>query len=149
LFQLVLGEEIIPAYKAMRLGNQASDADLFNAGIHVYTGLAILALAVLRLAIRLKHGVPPAPAGEPAMQKFVASATHLILYAVILGMPVTGALAWYFGVHVMGEVHEFAKPVIILAVLLHAAGALWQHFVAKSNVLLRMLKPEPRQVSNL
>lgn len=57
-------------------------------------------------------------------------------------MPITGALAWYLGVGVAGEVHELAKPVIIIAVALHALGALWQHFVAKTDVLMRMLRPQ-------
>ncbi len=56
-------------------------------------------------------------------------------------MPVTGALAWYLGLGSMGEIHELAKPVIIVAVALHAAGALWQHFVAKTDVMVRMLRP--------
>ena len=42
--------------------------------------------------------------------------------------------------------HELAKPVIIAVVTLHAVAALWQHFYAKSDVLLRMLRPMPRQM---
>jgi cytochrome b561 len=34
--------------------------------------------------------------------------------------------------------------VIIAAVALHAFAALWQHFYAKSDVLMRMLKPAAR-----
>ena len=60
-------------------------------------------------------------------------------------MPVTGALAWYLGVRAMGDVHELAKPLIIILVTLHAAAALWQHFFVKSDVLIRMLKPMARR----
>ena len=49
--------------------------------------------------------------------------------------------AWYGGIHIAGEVHELAKPVIIFFVRLHTLAALWQHFVAKTDVLMRMLKP--------
>lgn len=141
-FQIVFGEEIVPAYRAIRRGSGASDVDLRNADIHIYVGFAILALAVLRVAIRLRHGVPLTPPGETAIQKWIAAATHFILYIVIFAMPITGALAWYLGVGVAGEVHELAKPVIIIAVALHALGALWQHFVAKTDVLMRMLRPQ-------
>jgi cytochrome b561 len=142
VFQIIFGEEIVPAYRAIRRGAEASEADLLNADIHIYVGFAILALAILRFALRLRHGVPAAPAGESVVQKWLAAATHFILYAVIFAMPVTGALAWYLGLGAMGEVHELAKPVIIIAVVLHAAGALWQHFIAKGDVLVRMLRPE-------
>jgi cytochrome b561 len=50
-------------------------------------------------------------------------------------------LAWYFGMGEIGELHEIGKPVIIVAVAVHAAGALWQHFVARTDVLRRMLRP--------
>ncbi len=142
VFQLFVGEDIIPAYRAIRHGGTPAPSDQFNANLHIYAGLAILLLAFLRLALRLKNGTPPYPAGEKAWQKRIASAVHILLYAVIFAMPVTGALAWYAGIHAMGEVHQLAKPLIIAAILLHAAAAFWHHFILKSNVLVRMLKPQ-------
>ncbi len=79
------------------------------------------------------------------MLKWIAAATHFVLYLTIFGMPATGALAWYFGLRSMGEIHELAKPVVIIVVGLHAAAALWQHFYLKSDVLVRMLKPAARR----
>ena len=57
-------------------------------------------------------------------------------------MPLTGATAWLFGVELAGEVHEFLKNVLIAVVALHIAGALYEHFVTRSDVLKRMLRPE-------
>jgi cytochrome b561 len=119
-------------------------SDLFSANSHVYIGFAVLALAIWRLAIRLKRGVPGTPARENPTQIGVAAATHGLLYLFILGMPVTGALAWYLDLSFMGEVHELAKPVIIAAVAPHSFGALWQHCYAKSDVLIRIMKPAAR-----
>ena len=145
VFQLVFGEDIKPAYRAFNRGNGPASGDLFSANLHVYIGLAVLVLAICRFAIRLRRGAPDAPVGESAVVKWIAAATHFVLYLLIFGMPVTGALAWYFGIRAMGEVHELAKPFIIIIVALHAAAALWQHFFVKSDVLLRMLKPMPRR----
>ena len=145
VLQLLLGEEIKPAYRAFNRGSEPVAGELFSANLHVYVGLAVLALAILRFAIRLRRGVPDAPAGESALVRRVAAATHFVLYLFIFGMPVTGALAWYLGLRSVGEVHELAKPFIIVAVSLHAAAALWQHFFVKSDVLVRMLKPMPRR----
>jgi cytochrome b561 len=144
IFQLLFGEDIKPAYRAFVRGTEPLAGDLFSADLHVYIGLAVLVFAIWRLAIRLRRGVPGAPSGENRTQMRVAAATHGLLYLFIFGMPVTGALAWYLGVDFMGEVHELAKPVIIAAVALHSFAALWQHFYAKSDVLVRMLKPAAR-----
>ncbi len=144
IFQLFFGEDIVPAYRAYRRGTEATPDDVTNANIHVYVGIAIFVLAILRLAIRLYRGVPAPPSGESALQRWAAAVVHLVLYAVIFLMPLTGAAAWFLGIHWLGEVHELGKPVIIVAVLLHAAGALWQHFIQKSNVLVRMFKPSAR-----
>lgn len=141
IFQLIFGDYIKPAYRALQRGTEPAEADLSQANIHVYVGIAVLALALARLAARFLHGVPAAPAGESNVQKWVASAAHVLLYLVIFLMPVSGMVAWYGGVSLAGQMHETAKPVIILVIALHAAGALWQHFVAKTDVLTRMLRP--------
>jgi cytochrome b561 len=144
LFQLVFGDWIKPAYRAFMRGGEPAPAQEFAANLHVYVGLAILALAIWRLAVRARRGVPEAPAGDNPVPRRVAAATHAVLYLVIFAMPVTGALAWFFGFRFMGQVHELAKPVIIAVIALHALAALWQHFYLRSGVLVRMLKAVPR-----
>jgi cytochrome b561 len=141
IFQVVFGENIAAAWRALRRGAEVNPDDAFNAQIHVYLGIAVLVLALWRLALRLRWGAPEAPAGESAIQRWIARATHVVLYLVIFGMPVSGGVAWYLGVGAAAEVHELAKPVIVVFVALHAAGALWQHFVGRTGVLVRMLRP--------
>jgi cytochrome b561 len=146
VLQLVIGEDIKPAYRAFSRGTEPAAGDILNANIHVYVGLAVLVLAIWRIAVRLRHGVPAAPPEESVLLKRTSAAAHFLLYLFIFGMPITGALAWYFSFRVMGEIHELAKPVIIIAVGLHAAAALWQHFYVKSDVLVRMLLPAARRM---
>ncbi|TPJ54764.1 cytochrome b [Mesorhizobium sp. B2-6-4] len=145
VLQLVIGEDIKPAYRAFSRGTEPAAPDIFNANVHVYVGLAVLVLATWRIAIRLRHGVPAAPAEESVLQKRIAAAAHFLLYLFIFGMPITGVMAWYFGFGAMGTLHELAKPVIIIVVGLHAAAALWQHFFVKSDVFVRMLRPAGRR----
>lgn len=141
IFQLVFGEDIVPAFRAFRQGTEPQADALVSANLHVYVGLAVLVLAVLRLALRMRYGAPPLPADENIALQYIAKLAHVVLYAAIFLMPLTGALAWYLGLGNIGEVHEIGKPVIIVVVAVHAAGALWQHFVARTDVLSRMLKP--------
>jgi cytochrome b561 len=142
IFQVIFGEEIKPAYRAARRAAEASAQDAFNANIHVFVGIAILLLALWRLFLRLRHGIPMLPENENVMLRWIAIVTHGVLYFIIFAMPVSGMVAWFGGINAAGEVHELGKPVIIIFVALHTAGALWQHFIARNDVLVRMLKPE-------
>ena len=144
VFQVIFGEDIVPAFRAFMRSTEATADELAAANLHVYIGIAIFVLAVIRLAVRITKGAPAAPAGESAVQKWIGIATHIVLYGVILGMPISGGIAWFMGVEAFGEIHEIGKPVIILFVALHTIGALYQHFVVKSDVLMRMLRPERR-----
>ena len=141
IFQLIFGEDIGAAWRAYRRGLEPSADATFAANIHVYIGIAVLVLALWRLALRMRYGAPLPPPNESTIQKWIAGAAHIVLYLAILLMPISGLAAWFVGVEVAAEAHEFGKPVIIIVVALHAAAALYQHFFAKSDVLMRMLRP--------
>ena len=141
VLQLLLGEDIKPAYRAFSRSTEPAAADLFNANLHVYVGLAVLLLAIWRFAIRSATR----RSGRAARGKrCVETDRGRPFPAVFSFMPITGR--WHgtsaFG---MGEIHELAKPVVIIVVGLHAAAALWQHFYLKSDVLVRMLRPAARR----
>jgi cytochrome b561 len=142
IFQVLMGENIGPAWNAFRQGTTPAEADLFAANVHVAIGLGVLALAVLRIALRVSHGAPPMPAGQSRLQTGIAHLVHALLYLVIVAMPISGAAAWFGGAETAGQIHHLAKPVIVVAVALHVAGALLQHFVKKTDVLTRMLRPQ-------
>ncbi len=147
LFQVFFGDGMEHAYHALLKGKEANPSDVQEANIHVYVGFAGLALAVLRVIIRWTRGVPNAPTGQSGIKRWIAAATQYILYAIICVMPVTGAMAWFLGYATVGELHSYGEWLIYAAVLVHLAGALMQHYVAKTNVLVRMIKPEARHVS--
>lgn len=142
ILQIVLHDGIIAAYAAARGEGAATEAELFLGDLHVAFGIAVFVLALLRVALRVKRGVPPPPEDERPALRLAARATHLALYAIILAMPVTGGLAWFGGVEAMADLHRAGKVAILVLVGLHIAGALFQHFFLKSDVLRRMLRPE-------
>jgi cytochrome b561 len=59
---------------------------------HKSIGFTVLALSVLRLAWRLINPVPPLPRGMGTAMRFVAHATHFLLYAAIIVIPLSGWL---------------------------------------------------------
>ena len=144
-FQLLFPDGILAAYQEFYtpelLERELTATDHLLANLHKYTGIAILALAIVRVWLRFAHGVPPLPEDEPAAMKLAARVTHAALYAAIFLMPLTGVFAWYFGSEFAREWHGRMENAIYAILVLHVGGALYQHFVARTDVLRRMLWP--------
>jgi hypothetical protein len=58
--------------------------------IHKPLGIAILLLALIRLAVRLRYGTPPLPADLPEPMKLAAHLSHYALYGLMIAMPLLG-----------------------------------------------------------
>ena len=136
LFQIVLHDEIAQLWSD-RMDGTLPNVPTPNA--HVAVGFLILVLVVWRLALRLRRGVPALPASEHPALKVVASATHILFYVVLIGMPLSGAAAWILGVVPAAQAHSVAEKVLIALIALHVLAALAQHFWFKTDVLRRML----------
>jgi cytochrome b561 len=128
--------------------------------LHFMLGLCVLALVILRVALRFSA---PAPRIEPApsrVQLLMAKLMHAALYVFMVGMPLAGWLYLsakgspvpFFGLELpalMGknlqfaarikEWHETVGEAGYWLIGLHAAAALFHHHVIKDNTLRRML----------
>ena len=58
--------------------------------IHKPLGILILVLVAIRLVNRLLNPAPSLPEGMPAWQRFVAHASHVVLYALMFALPLVG-----------------------------------------------------------
>lgn len=129
--------------------------------LHKSAGLTVLALVVLRLAWRWSQPRPQSPPTMRPWERRLAGAVHFGLYAVLIGMPLSGwiynsasgfPLKW-FGLFrlpaLVGRDRELAFLVqdahFLFALtwaglfMLHVAGALKHHFMDRDDVLVRML----------
>jgi len=141
--QVLLHEGMEVAYRFEQGGGPApTESESLLATIHIACGIAVFVLALVRIVLRLRRGAPPPPREEHAILRLVAQATHFAFYAVILLMPLTGLLAWFGAVEAAAAVHAVGLPVILGLVFLHIVGAFYHHFVLKTDVLRRMLRPE-------
>ncbi len=141
-FQLLFHEGMEETWDAREDGERAAAADEAGAMLHIAVGATILVLALVRIVVRLTRGAPPVPPQHPLPLRLVASATHVALYGFLFLQPLMGAAAWFLGIEAAAEIHAFGPYVIIPLVTLHAAGALAEHFVFRTDVLKRMLRPE-------
>jgi cytochrome b561 len=57
---------------------------------HEALGIAILVLALIRLITRLRDGAPGLPTDLPAALKLAATASHYLLYTLMILMPLLG-----------------------------------------------------------
>ncbi|MFA6014089.1 MAG: cytochrome b [Gallionellaceae bacterium] len=127
---------------------------------HFMLGMLVFVLVWLRIAARLS-GPTPAIQPEPEkMQQLSAKLLHLTLYALMIGMPLTGWLMLsasgkvipFFGLELpaligenkdlakqIKEVHEFVGTTGYYLLGLHVIAALYHHFIKRDNTLTRML----------
>lgn len=128
---------------------------------HKWAGIALLALAVIRIVWRLTHRAPALPSGTGKASRLAAHAVHVLLYALLVAIPLTGWLASsaqgvpvvWLGLwqlpdllsknQALGEVlqdtHMILNYSLAVVVVGHIAAALQHHFIRKDAVLARML----------
>lgn len=140
-FQIVGHDGIEHAVDAARDGTVVESGDALFAQLHVWAGVAIFVFAVWRIYLLVTQGAPELPQNEHPALKILAKATHGILYLLLLGMPISGAAAWFGGIEPAFAAHGFARFVLLPVVALHILGALAHQFVFKTDVLRRMLQP--------
>jgi cytochrome b561/polyisoprenoid-binding protein YceI len=127
--------------------------------LHKSVGITILLLTLARLGWRLTHRPPPAVEG--GFQGFLAKAVHFLLYAFMIGAPLTGwALAstdptgiptlLYGSVpwphlplpgafnEAFEEAHELLAWIGLALIVLHVAGALRHQLLLRDGLLRRM-----------
>lgn len=107
---------------------------------HILVGVAILLAVIWRLVITARRGAP-AMIGDNAILNMAARLTHLGLYALLILMPVSGAVAWFGGVEAAAAAHNVMKVVLLALIALHVAGALYHQFVLRDGVMARMKRP--------
>jgi cytochrome b561 len=142
--QLVFGGVMEDAMKALEEGAAISGSAAIGVNLHVIFGIAILALAAIRLIVRLGHGAPPPPEGTPRLQVLFVDTVHWVFYGLLFAVPITGLVTW-FVTPAAGDIHTAAKPVFVVLILLHVLGAVWHQFVGKDTVMQRMLVPERKR----
>ncbi|GBQ08218.1 cytochrome b [Acetobacter cerevisiae] len=130
--------------------------------LHRPLGIAILALALLRLANRLRSPPPPLPEELPPTMKIGAKASHLLLYALMIAMPLVGwgmmsaggypILLWGRSMLLppilphdptlwawLRSVHTVLAFLLFGLVLAHIGAAMFHGFIRRDGVLQSMI----------
>jgi cytochrome b561 len=140
--QLMMNEGIEIAFAARM--DRTEPVFPVTALAHMIVGGSILALTLWRLCLRWRIGVPGPEADANLLIRWSSKLTHIALYVLALGMPLTGAVAWFGHNELASEVHEAGRLALIGVILLHVVGALFEHSIMGNDTLARMLRPGGR-----
>lgn len=116
--------------KALHQKTDGAEVTVSIAGLHVWIGVAVLALVVLRIVLRLTRG---APAPEAGLQGALAKAMHGLLYLLLVAVPLGGAMTWFLGITSLGDLHALGANALMVLAGLHAVMALFHHYILKDG----------------
>lgn len=130
--------------------------------LHKPLGIALLALAVIRVAVRLSTRQPSLPADLPRPQALAAKASHVLLYGLMLSLPLLGwamlsaagdPVSLGAGVQlppliapdaktfaVLRTAHGYLAYLLFVTVLAHLAAALYHVLIRRDRVLRSMAR---------
>jgi len=140
VLQYLLHEPITEAFDMLEDG-LIPDFDPLVAA-HVFGGFLLFVLTAARLYLRKERGVPPLPEVDPPLQRMAAHVTHYSLYALLIAMPISGAVAWFRANEAAADAHSVMRVILLGLIALHVAGALYHQFVLKDGLMQRMRKSE-------
>jgi len=128
--------------------------------IHKPLGIAILVLALIRLALRIYYGAPSLPLDLPEPMKLAAYSSQVILYALMIAMPLLGwgmlsAAAYpvvlFGGVHLppilpvsaslhtlLWHAHYYLAFAFFAIILMHVAAILFHKLIRRDGVFETM-----------
>lgn len=159
LVVLLLISQFTFAWTMPHIGRDTPVTTLIS--LHFTFGIIILAVAVVRLIVRLVLGEPPRAEVLPAWQVHLSHLVHWLLYLLLFVVPILGWInASYRGMPIVilglkvpalvakhaagwgwtGDVHGLlAEYGLLTLVGLHVAAALHHYFIRKDGVLQRMV----------
>jgi cytochrome b561 len=128
---------------------------------HRQLGLLVLIVVGVRITLRVWTGLADHAADMAGVLRWAARMAHVLLYGLLLALPLEGwaltsahgiTLALFGTVHlpnliasdseladVLSDYHISLAWILLIVVGLHAAAALWHHFVRRDAVLSAML----------
>ena len=159
-FMLALLAAVYACIELREFWPKGSDRRALLKTWHFMLGLSVLALVGIRIVARLLGGTPPIVPAPPTWQQRLGQVVHGLLYLLMIAMPIGGWLILsaegdpipFFGLELpalvapdeafakqIEELHETGGTIGYWLIGLHAAAALFHHYIMRDNTLRRML----------
>ena len=154
---------IVLQFVLAKLADRAGDAaELALLANHKSVGLTIMAIAILRIIVRLRVPDPP-PLEMPEWQEKASEISHWLLYAFLFLLPVTcwlmssasaAPVSWFSVVQipdlvaadpqleeVLEEVHETFAKILLLLAGIHVVAAIRHAVINRDGPMSRISSP--------
>jgi superoxide oxidase len=136
--------------------------------VHYMLGLTVLASVIVRIYFRASSTAPVIEPELSKLAKYVSKVMHIVLYALMIGMPIAGWLMLsaagkvipFFGLELppliaenkdladtIKGIHKTAGNTGYFLIAGHALAGLYHHYVKRDNVLKRMQLGKPSEQS--
>ena len=138
LIQYGTSGAIVRTHAMHMLGQRQNPNDLLLHSLHTKLGLALIALMVGRIGLRLWVGAPEPAANGGSWNGRLARFVHAAFYGVLIAEGVTGAIASYFWWPI-SIVHVILFKLLLGLISIHVAAALWHALFLKDATLRRMI----------
>jgi len=131
---------------------------------HKRLGVTVFILALIRLGVRLRYGVPLLPDDLPGPMKVVAYLSHYALYTLMIVMPLLGLTMQWTGAYpivlygdtrlptllpqsdvmhtLLWDAHFYLAYAFFAIILLHVAAALF-HALIRQDGVFESMAPTP------
>ncbi|MFI8416772.1 cytochrome b561 [Serratia sp. NPDC078593] len=153
---------IVFTYAAMELKGltqKGSNGREWMNTTHYTLGFTVFVLMIFRVYLKIKNKYPPIHPQPPRWQIILAKTMHGVLYLIFISLPIFGVLSLYYGSvewsffsyvmpiadvknsnmqHNLKEIHELVANAGYFIIGLHAAAALFHHYIIRDNTLIRM-----------
>jgi cytochrome b561 len=135
------------------------ETQAFWINVHALIGILLWLVLLARFGYRLRHAPPVLPANIGAFSRRFSGPVHLVLYALMFGIPIIGFVtfvyhgrAFDFGAFKIDfgikknraifrpteDIHGYLAYALFALAGLHALAALWHRYFLHDGVLSRM-----------
>lgn len=127
LVQFLLQAPMESAAAAGVRGENIGFIDFLVTTVHSVGGVTIAVLVGVRLMLRQRAPVKVAGGLYGPRVAALIECNHLLLYALLLVMALTGSLQYYLAIDAAQRWHEVGKWLLAGSIVLHVIGALWHY----------------------
>lgn len=133
---------------------------------HKNLGTLLIPVILFRIYLRSRHSAPPLPDHMPLWQRRVAAASHLLLYALLVVMPISGYIrvrAGGFPIEALdrlnlpqlipnskavagfaSQLHEVSGYALMALLAVHIGAAMYHAMIRGDGIWERMWPPHRR-----
>ena len=138
LFQIATSSTISNDFLALKDGKISIEEVDQNSWYHLFFGLTIFLLMVIRFILRIILGVPKPTKQSSSITIILAKIIHWLFYLVLFIIPITGFVAWNTSNALIGNLHTASVNALYVLVLIHLIAIVYHQIFLEDNLIDRM-----------